>query len=300
MIYQDSYGKSQFQQSDHRRDFRSETSDNMDSWKSRGGKSQGGEVKKWEDQRRERVGSKKMQVREKVGKSRFTVFFEWFGAPEGRKVTSLKRRVRSQLARWEMKNCTPLWREAHFQVKAHQRRTTFGSWDVEKVHAVVARTTFPSQKRKKLRGSDHFFTFRCIDKWIGRPIVHCLDDSRKSKRRDLEPASPFGSSIASLCHPSATTANYNSTALHYIYGCTTPHDIQQSWVTWRTSQPQQPLQPLQQTQLQPPFGQAVDSLCHPCLTTTNLSYRFPILKLPPPPCALLLVLSIIGLNGPWF
>ena len=59
---------------------------------------------------------------------------------EGRKVGSLKRRVRSHLARWEMKKCTPLWREAHFEVKmskTHQVRTTFGSWDVEKVHAVV-------------------------------------------------------------------------------------------------------------------------------------------------------------------
>ena len=46
-------------------------------------------------------------------------------ALEGRKVGSLKRRVRSQLARWEAKNCTPLWREAHFQVnmyKAHHSR----------------------------------------------------------------------------------------------------------------------------------------------------------------------------------
>ena len=119
-------------------------------------------------------------MREKVGKSRNTVFFQWFGAPEGRKVGSLKRRVRSQLARWEMKNCTPLWREAHLQVKmlqntlrfgpllevemlkkctplwreahfevkmykTHHSRTTFGSSDVEKVHAVVARSTFPSQ-----------------------------------------------------------------------------------------------------------------------------------------------------------
>ena len=58
-----------------------------------------------------------MQMREKVGKSRNTVFFEWFEAPEGRKVSSLKRRVRSQLARWEMEKCTPLWREAHFEVK---------------------------------------------------------------------------------------------------------------------------------------------------------------------------------------
>ena len=103
-------------------------------------------------------------MREKVGKSRNTVFFQWFGAPEGRKVGSLKRRVRSQLARWEMKNCTPLWREAHFQVKmrkTHQVRTTFGSWDVEKAHAVVARSTFPSQNAQNTPGSDHFWQLRC-------------------------------------------------------------------------------------------------------------------------------------------
>ena len=137
----------------NRRKFRSETSDNMDSWKA--------EVKRV---RREKIRRKKMQMREKVGKSRNTVFFQWFGAPEGRKVGSLKRRVRSQLARWEMKNCTPLWREAHFQVKMYktpQRRTTFGSWDVEKVHAVVARSTFRSQNVKNTRGSDHFWKLRC-------------------------------------------------------------------------------------------------------------------------------------------
>ena len=103
-------------------------------------------------------------MREKVGKSRNTVFFQWFGAPEGRKVGSLKRRVRSQLARREMKNCTPLWREAHFEVKSVKNwrsRTTFGSWDVKKVHAVVARSTFPSQNVQNTRGSDHFWKLRC-------------------------------------------------------------------------------------------------------------------------------------------
>ena len=103
-------------------------------------------------------------MREMVGKSRNTVFSQWFGAPEGRKVGSLKRRVRSQLARWEMKNCTPLWREAHFQVKMYktpQHRTTFGSWDVEKVHAVVARSTFRSQNVQSTPGSDHFWKLRC-------------------------------------------------------------------------------------------------------------------------------------------
>ena len=47
------------------------------------------------------------------------------------------------------KKCTPLWREAHFEVKMLKTpgvRTTFGGSDVEKVHAVVVRSTFPSQK----------------------------------------------------------------------------------------------------------------------------------------------------------
>ena len=103
-------------------------------------------------------------MREKVGKSRNTAFFQWFVAPGGRKVGSLKPRVRSQLARWVMKNCTPLWREAHFEVKMHktpQRRTTFGSCDVEKVHAVVARSTFPSENVQNTPCSDHFWKLRC-------------------------------------------------------------------------------------------------------------------------------------------
>ena len=62
------------------------------------------------------------------------------------------------------KKCTPLWREAHFEVKmhkTHQLRTTFGRCDVEKVHVVVARSTFRSQKCKKLTVSDHFWKLRC-------------------------------------------------------------------------------------------------------------------------------------------
>ena len=103
-------------------------------------------------------------MREKVGKSRNTVFFQRFVAPDGRKVGSLKRWVQSQLARGEMKKCTPLWREAHFQVKmykTHHSRTTFGSCDVEKVHAVVARSTFQSQNVQNTPFSDHFWKLRC-------------------------------------------------------------------------------------------------------------------------------------------
>ena len=88
--------------------------------KSRDGKSQWEEKSRREKSRRERVRRKKMQMREKVGKSRNTVFFQRFVAPEGRKVGSLKRRVRSHVARWEMKNCTPLRRETHFEVKMYK------------------------------------------------------------------------------------------------------------------------------------------------------------------------------------
>ena len=62
------------------------------------------------------------------------------------------------------KKCTPLWREAHLEVKmykTHQCRTTFGSSDVEKVHAVVARSTFPSQNVQSTTCSRHFWRFGC-------------------------------------------------------------------------------------------------------------------------------------------
>ena len=150
----------------------------MDSWKA--------EVRRV---RREKIRRKKMQMREKVGKSRFTMLFQWFVAPEGRKVGSLKRRVRTQLARWEMKKCTPLWREAHFQVKTHkthQLRTTFGSCDVEKVHAVVARSTFPSENVQNTPFSDHFWKLRCR-KSARRCGVKHISKSKCTKHTNVGP-----------------------------------------------------------------------------------------------------------------
>ena len=131
-----------------RRKFRSQTSDNMDRWKAEMGRVR--EEKKKEDQRRERE-RKKMQVREKVGKSRLTVFFHWFVA----KHFSIGALLEVEMS----KKWTPLWREPRFQVKSVKNwrsRTTFGSWDVEKVHAVVARSKFPSQNVQNTPGSEHF------------------------------------------------------------------------------------------------------------------------------------------------
>ena len=123
----------------HRRKFRSQTSDNMDRWKAEQGRGREKRKIRREKSRRERVRRKKMEMREKVGKSRFTVFFQWFVAPGGRKVGSLKRRVRSHLARGEMKSCAPLWREAHLEVNFCQ--------NVQNVQSTPL--------------SDHFWRFRC-------------------------------------------------------------------------------------------------------------------------------------------
>ena len=62
------------------------------------------------------------------------------------------------------KNCTPLWREAHFQVKMLKNwrsRSPFWSSAVEKLHAAVARRTFPSQNVQNTYVLARFLMFRC-------------------------------------------------------------------------------------------------------------------------------------------
>ena len=82
-----------------------------------------------------------------------------------------------------MKNCSPLWCKAHFEVKmykAHQLRTTFGSCDVEKVHAVVARSTFRSQNVQSTPAPDHFWKLRCR-KSARRCGTKCISKSKCTK-----------------------------------------------------------------------------------------------------------------------
>ena len=129
-----------------------------------------------------------MQMREKVGKSRNTVFFPMIcgsGGSESRlakaagaepagqrrdeklhavvaRSTFRSQNVQNTL---EMsKKCTPLWREVHFEVKMYKTlhvRATFGGSDVEKVHAVVARSTFRSENVQNTTCSRYFWRFRC-------------------------------------------------------------------------------------------------------------------------------------------
>ena len=87
------------------------------------------------------------------------------GAKHISKSKCTKHTILGPLLEVEMsKKCTQLWLEAHFEVKmykTHQPRTTFGSCDVEKVHAVVARSTFPSQNVQNTPAPDHFWKLRC-------------------------------------------------------------------------------------------------------------------------------------------
>ena len=116
------------------------------------------------------------------------------------------------------KKCTRLWREAHFEVKmykTHHCRTTFGSCDVEKVHAVVAQSTFRSENVKNTRGSDHFWTLRCRSAWQVQGIVDLVKSEQNVRvlwHFQLQP---------SLHH---TTLQYTTMSLQlYNYTCTTFH-----------------------------------------------------------------------------
>ena len=149
-----------------------------------------------------------MQMREKVGKSRQCVFPMICGSggsksrlpkaagaePSGQmrdeqlhaavarstfsKSKCTKHTILEPLLEVEMsKKCTPLWCEAHLQVKKLKTphvRTTVGSWDVEKVHAVVGRSTCRSQNVQSTTCSRHFWRFRCRFAWQAQGIVHLL------------------------------------------------------------------------------------------------------------------------------
>jgi hypothetical protein len=138
-----------------------------------------------------------MQAREKVEKLRTAVFFQWFGAQEGQSRLAKAAgaepsgRMRDEKLNtacsdhfWKLR-CRKSARRCgtkHISKSKVQRTgTTFGSWDVEKAHAGVARSSFRRQKCKTLTVSDHFWTFRCRFAWQAQRIVHLV----KSEQRGL-------------------------------------------------------------------------------------------------------------------
>ena len=63
----------------------------------------------------------------------------------GPKVGSLNRRVRSHVFKADMKNCTPLWRQARFQVK-FSKHTSFGPLFEVKMHKHTKPLRIPTSK----------------------------------------------------------------------------------------------------------------------------------------------------------
>ena len=124
------------------------------------GKAEVGRVR--EEKRREERKSlrrKKIQVREKVGKSRNTMFVPMICGSGGSKSRLAKAAGAEPAGQMRAEKLHAVWREAHVQVKMYktpQLRSTFRSCDVEKMHAVVARSTFQSQNVQNTPASDHF------------------------------------------------------------------------------------------------------------------------------------------------
>ena len=134
-----------------------------------------------------------------------------------------------------LKKCTPLWREAHFQVKmykTHHARTTFGGSDVQKVHAVVARSTFGSQNVKSTRvrttfgGSDvaslnyttlHYTTLHSTT--LRSTTLHYITQHYNTTTTQLHNYTPLHSTTLNyitLHYPTLHSTTLHYTTLHYL------------------------------------------------------------------------------------
>ena len=175
------------------------------------------------------------------------------GAKHISKSKCTKHHMLGPLLEVEMsKKCTPLWREAHFQVKMYKtpapdhfwklrcrksaRRCgakhiskskctkhtssgplfTFGSWDVEKVHAVVARSTFRSENAQNTTCSRHFWRFRCR-KSARRCGAKHISKSKCTKHQGFGPLLEVQMSLRfTTLHYTTQHYNHNyTTTLHY-------------------------------------------------------------------------------------
>ena len=133
------------------------------------------------------------------------------------------------------KKCTPLWRKAHFEVKmykTHQVRTTFGGWDVEKVHAVVAQSTFRSQNVQNTSASDHIWKLRCRKSAHPCGAKH-ISKSKCTKHQGFGPLLEVQMSLrfASLQYTTLHYTALHTTTLHYITLHYTPHHYNYNYTT---------------------------------------------------------------------
>ena len=127
---------------------------------------------------KKRKSQKKEDAAARKGRKVANIFFQWFVAPEGRKVGLLKRQLRSHLTRWEMKNCTPLRREAHSKSKCTKhtmlgpllevvilkKRTPLWREANFKINMLKTNTTY----------SDRFWALKRRFVWQAQGILHLV------------------------------------------------------------------------------------------------------------------------------
>jgi len=138
------------------------------------------------------------------------------------------------------KKCTPLWREAHFEVKMYkalQLRSTFNSCDVEKVHAIVARSTCRSQNVKSTRGSDHFWKLRCRKsaRRCGAKHISKSKCEKKGFGPLLEVQMSFGWQAQGIVHLVKSEQKGEGFVAFSITPTTTPHYIPIRYTTTTTT-----------------------------------------------------------------
>ena len=91
--------------------------------------------------------------------------------------TCKTHQVRSTFGRWDVQKVHGVVARSTFRsqnLQTQQVQTTFGSWHVEKAHAVVAWSTFQSQKIKNTTCSDHFWTLERRLEWRAQGILHLV------------------------------------------------------------------------------------------------------------------------------
>ena len=103
-------------------------------------------------------------MHEKAERSRKTVCSRCFVAPKVWWVGLRKRRVQSHLVIWEIKKCTPLWREARSQTKSVKRLTVLDHFWKSRCQKSACRCGANHVRKSKvlqLMVSDHCWKSRC-------------------------------------------------------------------------------------------------------------------------------------------
>ena len=137
------------------------------------------------------------------------------------------------------KKCTPLWREAHLEVKmlkAPQRQSAVGSWDVEKLHAAVARSTSRSQNLQNTTSGallEVAMSKKCTPLW--REARSQVKSAKNWRSRTT-----FGRSDVEKVNTNTLTHTNTGTSTRTNYNCNCNHSY--NYKFYKTLQQQSELQ----------------------------------------------------------